>query len=188
MKNYIFDREKDDFLRDDGEKIFFPSNDEVYHFLKTQEFKDEWIKENFFIMKGCKILIPEEIETSAPPQPIEQQLKNHAIDFSDFLVRENYVNRSLPHEKSQFYEKMELGKSYPILHVSRIYDEWQSLKQSQSGKENELSKLEKEYRELLDAEYEEAIRYASAHGWKSSRYEMGKELREKIESFKKTNL
>lgn len=58
MKYYIFDREKDDFMRDDdGEKVFFPSSEEVYCFLNGPcQFKDEWIDKNFFIMKACKIL------------------------------------------------------------------------------------------------------------------------------------
>lgn len=39
MKNYIFDREKDDFLRnDDGDKIFFPNQDEVYRYLKSGDY------------------------------------------------------------------------------------------------------------------------------------------------------
>lgn len=50
--------------------------------------------------------------------------------------------------------------------------------------EGELSELEKEYKALIDAEYEEAVSFAAVHGWKSSRYEKGKELRGKIAALK----
>ena len=60
MKNYIFDREKDKFLmNDDGENIHFESNEGVYVFLKEQQYTNDFIRQNFFIMKACKILIPE---------------------------------------------------------------------------------------------------------------------------------
>jgi hypothetical protein len=40
-----------------------------------------------------------------------------------------------------------------------------------------LGKAEKEYEQLLADEHEEVIRYAAAHGWKSTRHERGAELR-----------
>lgn len=43
-----------------------------------------------------------------------------------------------------------------------------------------LASAEKEYTKLLSDEREEVIRYASAHGWKSSRHERGVELRKII--------
>lgn len=45
---------------------------------------------------------------------------------------------------------------------------------------NDLQELNAEYQKLLEDEYEEAVRYASAHGWKSQRVEKGIELRQKI--------
>jgi hypothetical protein len=57
MKNYIFDREKDDFIKDeDGQRIVFKSSDQVYKYLKGQEFTDDFINKNFYIMKSCKII------------------------------------------------------------------------------------------------------------------------------------
>lgn len=40
-----------------------------------------------------------------------------------------------------------------------------------------LAKAEKEYEQLLADEHEEVIRYAAAHGWKSTKHERGAELR-----------
>lgn len=60
MNNYIFDKEKDDLLRNEGEKISFKSQDEVWDYLRnTCLFSQDWIDKNFFIMKGVKILEPE---------------------------------------------------------------------------------------------------------------------------------
>ena len=50
-----------------------------------------------------------------------------------------------------------------------------------------LSELQKEYQKLIDGEYEEAVRFASIHGWKSSRHEKGKELRAKIKELEAAN-
>jgi len=61
MNYYIFDREKDNLLRDeDNEKIFFKSNEDVWDYLRNEcQFSQDWIDKNFFIMKGIKILEPE---------------------------------------------------------------------------------------------------------------------------------
>jgi len=58
MKNYIFDREKEKILTDDdGVKIHFASNDEVYAYLSNQcGFADDFIDSNFYIMKSIKII------------------------------------------------------------------------------------------------------------------------------------
>jgi len=63
MKLYIFDREKDDILKDDGEKISFNSNEEVYTYLsKDCQFTDSWIKDNFYILRSQKILLVEDLK------------------------------------------------------------------------------------------------------------------------------
>jgi len=51
----------------------------------------------------------------------------------------------------------------------------------------ELSEAEQELKKLIDDEYEETVRYAAAHGWKSSRHEKGKELKAKIADIKERN-
>ena len=48
----------------------------------------------------------------------------------------------------------------------------------------ELSEAEQELKKLIDDEYEETVRYAAAHGWKSTRHEKGKELKVKIAEIK----
>jgi len=50
-----------------------------------------------------------------------------------------------------------------------------------------LSEAEQELKKLVDDEYEEAVRYAAAHGWKSTRHEKGKELKAKIAEIKERN-
>lgn len=51
----------------------------------------------------------------------------------------------------------------------------------------ELGVLEKEHQQLIDDEYEECVRYAASHGWKSSRHERGMELKAKMYDIKKRN-
>lgn len=53
------------------------------------------------------------------------------------------------------------------------------LKQIQDLDNNYIEILE-EYNSLLKDELDEVISIASVHGWESSRYEKGQELREKI--------
>lgn len=48
----------------------------------------------------------------------------------------------------------------------------------------ELIKTYDEYTKLLEEEIHNMQDIAQLHGWKSTRYEKGKELREKIESLK----
>lgn len=61
MNNYIFDREKDELMRDeDGVKISYKTHNEVWDYLEnTCQFKPDWIKANFFIMMGVKLLEPD---------------------------------------------------------------------------------------------------------------------------------
>jgi DNA segregation ATPase FtsK/SpoIIIE-like protein len=71
MKNYIFDREKDDFLKDDdGQRIFFGSSDDVYKFLKAQHFTDDFINKNFYIMKAIKIIPLDEMSAITTQHPL----------------------------------------------------------------------------------------------------------------------
>lgn len=56
----------------------------------------------------------------------------------------------------------------------------QLLKQSQDLNNDYIEILE-QYNSLLIAELNEVVPIASVHGWKSSRYEQGKLLRDKIE-------
>ena len=56
----------------------------------------------------------------------------------------------------------------------------QLLKQSQDLNNDYIEILE-QYNLLLIAELNEVVPIASVHGWKSSRYEQGKLLRDKIE-------
>lgn len=53
MKYYIFDKEKDDYMKDDdGEKIYFPNPHEVFKFLKNDcQFNNDWINDNFRVDK-----------------------------------------------------------------------------------------------------------------------------------------
>lgn len=69
MKSYIFDREKDDYLRDeDGEFCQFSSNDEVYKYLHDHcQFKDEWIDKNFYRVMHVKILKVENLDDEFKP-------------------------------------------------------------------------------------------------------------------------
>jgi len=48
----------------------------------------------------------------------------------------------------------------------------------------ELLKLTEEYLALMGDELNETVTWASTHGWRSSRYEQGKALREKIQRLK----
>lgn len=48
-----------------------------------------------------------------------------------------------------------------------------------------LLKLHQEYEELMGKELDEVCGLAYVHGWKSSRYEAGKELRAEIEALEK---
>lgn len=57
----------------------------------------------------------------------------------------------------------------------------QILKQSQDLNNDYIEILE-QYNSLLIAELNEVVTIASVHGWKSSRYEQGKLLRDKIEA------
>lgn len=50
-----------------------------------------------------------------------------------------------------------------------------------------LSEAEKELKKLVDDEYEETVRYAAAHGWKSTRHEKGKDLKAQIAEIKERN-
>lgn len=61
MNYYIFNREMDRIEKDnDGELVKFKSSEDVYNFLRNDcQFSNDWIVNNFFIMKGLKILIPE---------------------------------------------------------------------------------------------------------------------------------
>ena len=43
-----------------------------------------------------------------------------------------------------------------------------------------LNKLREEYTKLICNELDEIVSFASSHGWKSTRYEKGKEFRDKI--------
>lgn len=56
---------------------------------------------------------------------------------------------------------------------------------TQTEIEQELIQTMTEYQKLLDEEYENAVRFAAFHGWKSSRVEKGEEFRKKIEQLKK---
>jgi hypothetical protein len=52
------------------------------------------------------------------------------------------------------------------------------------SKSDELIAALEEYNNLLGDELSETVSYAAPHGWQSSRYEKGKELRERIEQLK----
>ena len=52
---------------------------------------------------------------------------------------------------------------------------------------NKLLELYKEYVTLLNDELGETMTWASTHGWKSSRVEQGKILREQIKELEKNN-
>ncbi len=47
---------------------------------------------------------------------------------------------------------------------------------------SKLVNVQIEYIKLLGDELNEVVWYANSHGWKSTRYDKGKELRESIES------
>ena len=57
----------------------------------------------------------------------------------------------------------------------------QLLKQSQDL-DNDYIEILEQYNSLLGEELRETITIASIHGWKSSRYEQGKLLRDKMET------
>lgn len=47
-EHYIYDKEKDDFVRDeDGERVCLSSQKEVYDYLKAEGLKEDWIATNF---------------------------------------------------------------------------------------------------------------------------------------------
>lgn len=48
----------------------------------------------------------------------------------------------------------------------------------------ELLRLTEEFSQLLCDELNETVTWAATHGWRSSRYEQGKDLREKIQQLK----
>ena len=64
-------------------------------------------------------------------------------------------------------------------------------KESNQNKINKYNKLQKlsetheEYIQLLTDEINELVSYVTYHDWKSSRFEQGKKLREKIKELKK---
>jgi hypothetical protein len=55
----------------------------------------------------------------------------------------------------------------------------------QCQKRDEIIKAQDEYIKLLTDELDEVVVLMSVHGWKSHRYEQGKQLRNKIEQLKK---
>lgn len=50
---------------------------------------------------------------------------------------------------------------------------------------DELIEAQKEYIKLLVEELNETVPIANAHGWKSSKFEQGKIIRDKIDLFEK---
>lgn len=62
MKYYIFDKEKKSLMKDEDDfPVWFKNMDDVYPFLKSNEFTDDWIRNNFSCMSSCKILRQEEL-------------------------------------------------------------------------------------------------------------------------------
>ena len=56
MKYYIYDKEKDDFVRDeDGQRVCASSQTEVYDYLKAEGLKEDWIVSNFLSVRMFKI-------------------------------------------------------------------------------------------------------------------------------------
>jgi len=72
------------------------------------------------------------------------------------------------------------GDGFPLYSEDVIRLSLRTAIASVVGENTELDKLKAEYKQLLSDEYEEAIIYAAAHGWKSSRHKKGVELREAI--------
>lgn len=62
MKASIFDKEKNDLIREeDGSVIVFVDQDEAVGYLQDEGLKDDWIKSNFVFLKRTQPLIPDVI-------------------------------------------------------------------------------------------------------------------------------
>jgi hypothetical protein len=66
-----------------------------------------------------------------------------------------------------------------------IIEAMEEYAQQQCQKRDELIKAQDEYIKLLVEELDEVVVLMSVHGWKSHRYEQGKQSRDKIEQLKK---
>jgi len=82
----------------------------------------------------------------------------------------------------------ELWEKLPAIDVTEICEAMvgYTAAKSEGQQSAELVEAKAEYQKLIDDEYEEVVRIAAAHGWKSSRHEKGIELRKKIEQLKTT--
>lgn len=62
MKYYIYDKEKDDFVKDEGgERVCLSSQKEVYDYLKAEGLNEHWIVTNFSLVRMFKIFPVEEL-------------------------------------------------------------------------------------------------------------------------------
>lgn len=91
MKNYIFDRKADDFLRDtDGDKLFFYTNEGVRKYLVDDlQYSKEYVDKNFFIVKEVKILHSEHIpiELSEEDDKINVEQWNRKFELSETQIK-----------------------------------------------------------------------------------------------------
>ncbi len=93
MNYYIFDRERNNTLKDDGgDNLSFKSSGEIWNYLKGGcGFTTEFIKTNFFIMQGQKILEPEDsIDISTPNNPVNETVK---VDVEEVTGVNSYTKK-----------------------------------------------------------------------------------------------
>lgn len=129
MKIYIFDKEEDDFMRDeDGEKLHFDEQSKIYPLLKSFEFTDDWIRENFTWCRFAKVLIQEDIPEFA--ESLSSVPTPSALPTGK-LWREVPVSERLPERYAKpfdDYSKTVIGiyddGSFMLVYFNHINEQW----------------------------------------------------------------